>query len=298
MPKTSNIELPGLVRIPIVFENRTVLIVDKPAGWVLGPDGPIGRRGNLQVAVESSINHGAYWARSRSLKFLRFVHRLDADTTGLLLFSKSFGGLEPLSELFAERKVEKRYLAVVEGVPDECHWTCTLPLGPDQEHNGRHRVDKEHGRESETRFEVLASIPGRTLISCEPLTGRSHQIRIHLAEAGHPVVGDPLYGRGYWGEPLGLRSIYLAFRDPYLKTRVHVVAPVAEFLQQFGFEKNAAEPVLIALAKLAEAAKSAKPPPTTPVVTEPASEPAPEPAAAKPGSKTKPKRVRRFTPPV
>ena len=196
MAKPTNIELPGKIRIPIVFENRTLLIVDKPAGWVLGPDGPIGKRGNLQIAVESSIGAGAFWARSRSLKFLRFVHRLDADTTGLLMFSKSFGGLEPLSDLFAERKVEKRYLAVVEGVPDECHWTCTLPLGPDQEHNGRHRVDKENGRESETRFEVLASIPGRTLIACEPLTGRSHQIRIHLAEAGHPLLGERVYAEG------------------------------------------------------------------------------------------------------
>ena len=72
MAKPTNIELPGKIRIPIVFENRTLLIVDKPAGWVLGPDGPIGKRGNLQIAVESSIGAGAFWARSRSLKFLRF----------------------------------------------------------------------------------------------------------------------------------------------------------------------------------------------------------------------------------
>ncbi len=289
MAKPTNIELPGKIRIPIVFENRTLLIVDKPAGWVLGPDGPIGKRGNLQIAVESSIGAGAFWARSRSLKFLRFVHRLDADTTGLLMFSKSFGGLEPLSDLFAERKVEKRYLAVVDGVPDECHWTCTLPLGPDQEHNGRHRVDKENGRESETRFEVLASIPGRTLIACEPLTGRSHQIRIHLAEAGYPIVGDPLYGRGYWGDHLGLRSIYLGLLDPYLKKQVRVIAPVAEFLEQFGFAKNAAEPVLIALKKASEASKPPKPEAKPSAETK-----TPAPAAAAP----KPKRVRRFTPPV
>ena len=288
MAKPTNIELPGKIRIPIVFENRTLLIVDKPPGWVLGPDGPIGKRGNLQIAVESSIGAGAYWARSRSLKFLRFVHRLDADTTGLLMFSKSFGGLEPLSELFAERKVEKRYLAVVDGVPDECHWTCTLPLGPDQEHNGRHRVDKENGRESETRFEVLASIPGRTLIACEPLTGRSHQIRIHLAESGYPIVGDPLYGRGYWGDPLGLRSIFLGLRDPYLKTQVHVIAPVSEFLEQFGFAKNAAEPVLMALKKAAEANKP----------TKPTAKPTPETSPSAAAVPAKPKRIRRFTPPV
>lgn len=284
MAKPPNIELPGKIRIPIVFENRSLMIVDKPAGWVLGPDGPIGRRGNLQVAVESSINAGAYWARSRSLKFLRFVHRLDADTTGLLLFSKSFGALESLSDLFAERKIDKRYLAVVEGVPDECNWTCTLPLGPDPDQNGRHLVDKENGRECETRFEVLASVPGRTLIACEPLTGRSHQIRIHLAESGYPIVGDPLYGRAYFGAPLGLRSIYLGFRDPYLKTQISVIAPVSEFLQQFGFEKNAAEPVLIALKKQA----ATKPKPEAKVAT-------PTPAPAVPA---KPKRIRRFTPPV
>src|ERR1043165_9155458 len=116
MAKPSSIELPGVSPIPILYEDRTVMAIDKPRGWMLVPHSWQKTRWNLQAAIVSSISAGDFWARSRGLKFLKFVHRLDAETTGILLFSKSQGGVETISELFESRRMEKTYLAVVDGV--------------------------------------------------------------------------------------------------------------------------------------------------------------------------------------
>src|SRR5437870_13053178 len=86
---------------------------------------------NLQAALTSSIAASDFWARSRNLKFLRFVHRLDAETTGILLLARSQGAVESYGELFESRKMEKIYLAVVDGLPKREQWTCRLRIGPD-----------------------------------------------------------------------------------------------------------------------------------------------------------------------
>src|SRR5262245_65423411 len=107
---------------------------------------------NLQAAIVSSISAGDFWARSRGLKFLRFVHRLEADTTCVMLFAKSQGAVESYSELFESRRMEKTYLAVVNGVPKQTEWTCQLKLAPDPKQIGRIRVDAKDGKEAETSF--------------------------------------------------------------------------------------------------------------------------------------------------
>ena len=116
MPKPTSIELPGVEPIPILYEDRSVLAIDKPRGWMLVPYSWQKTNWNLQAALVSSIAAGDFWARSRGLKFLKFVHRLDAETTGILLFAKSQGAVESYSELFESRRMEKTYLAVVDGV--------------------------------------------------------------------------------------------------------------------------------------------------------------------------------------
>ncbi len=113
MGKPNQIELPTGERIPILYEDRSVLAIDKPRGWMLVPFSWQKTNRNLQAALTSSIAAGAFWARSRSLRYLRFVHRLDADTSGILLFAKSQGALETFGGLFESRRMEKVYLAVV-----------------------------------------------------------------------------------------------------------------------------------------------------------------------------------------
>jgi RluA family pseudouridine synthase len=236
MPKPACIELAGAEPIPILYEDRSVLAIDKPRGWMLVPFSWQKTNWNLQAALVSSIAAGDFWARSRGLKFLKFVHRLDAETTGILLFAKSLGAVESYSELFESRRMEKTYLAVVTGTPKTAEWTCRLKLGPAPGQIGRMQVDERGGKEAETHFRVLQRCESLTLIEAHPLTGRTHQIRIHLAESGCPCVGDDVYGRGKEKLRLGLRAVKLVYRDPFLRRRVDIRAPVENFCREYGFD--------------------------------------------------------------
>ena len=233
-------------QIPIVYEDRSVIAIDKPAGWMLVPFSWQKTNRNLQAAITSSIAAGDFWARSRNLKFLRFVHRLDGDTTGILLFARSQGAMDNYGELFESRRMEKVYLAVVQGVPEEQEWRCELPLGPDPALIGRMRVDPKGGKDAETSFKLLRTIERNgqkiSLIECHPFTGRTHQIRVHLTEGGLPIVGDSLYARGVKNPvagtrdfPLGLRAVSLGYTDPFQKRPVKIEAPIDAFLRAFGF---------------------------------------------------------------
>jgi RluA family pseudouridine synthase len=255
--KPRQIELnDGAIVIPILYEDRSVLALDKPGGWMLAPDSWDRTGRNLQLALQSSINAGDFWARSRNLKYLRFIHRLDAETTGITLFAKSPGALRAFSELFEDRRVEKAYLAVVHGLPKQNQWTCSLPLIPDPGMRGRMkalrhgtRKHQEEAKDAETHFTVLKSSPSNStaLIEARPTTGRTHQIRVHLGAAEHPVVGDPLYGTDAAAaskgrQLLALRAVKLSFRDPFQKRMIRIEAPVQAFLEQYGFaaKKSAA----------------------------------------------------------
>jgi 23S rRNA-/tRNA-specific pseudouridylate synthase len=269
--KPNSLELPGVPPIPILYEDRSVLAIDKPRGWMLVPYSWQKTKWNLQAAIVSSISAGDFWARSRGLKFLKFVHRLDAETTGILLFAKSQGAVESYSDLFEDRRMEKTYLAVIAGVPKKNEWTCRLKLGPAQGQIGRMKVDEREGKESETHFRVIQTIgrsadgprprrPAdvkvsevripqaapraategpvavRTLIEAHPRTGRTHQIRLHLAESAGPIVGDDVYGRGDDRSNLGLRAVRLAFADPFTRRRVEIRAPIESFCREYGFD--------------------------------------------------------------
>jgi RluA family pseudouridine synthase len=235
MPKPAYIELLTGEKISILYEDRSVLAIDKPRGWMLVPASWQKTNRNLQMALTSSIAAKDFWARSRNLKFLRFVHRLDADTTGILLFAKSMGAVNTFGDMFEGRKMEKTYLAVAHGAPKEKEWVCRLKLGPDLDQQGKMRVDPDEGKEAETTFRVLQTVGGATLIEARPFTGRTHQIRVHLAESGYPIVGDEMYGSPTKKE-MGLRAIALAYQDPFTKRRVLIRAPIEEFCRKYGFQ--------------------------------------------------------------
>jgi 23S rRNA pseudouridine1911/1915/1917 synthase len=243
VPKPTSIELTTGELIPILYEDRSVIAIDKPAGWMLVPFSWQKTSWNLQAAIMSSITAGEFWARSRNLKFLRFVHRLDAETTGILLFARSQGALDTFGNLFENRTMDKTYLAVVEGIPKQAEWTCSLKLGPDPRRIGRMMVDDRNGKDAETSFRVLEQKGDRALVEAKPLTGRTHQIRVHLARSGYPVAGDELYARALplaqlkapKQFPLGLRAIQLAYTDPFTRKQVKISAPTHRFVRNFGF---------------------------------------------------------------
>ncbi|MGZ8920633.1 MAG: RluA family pseudouridine synthase [Limisphaerales bacterium] len=236
MARQNAIQLANGISIPILYEDRSVLAIDKPAGWMLVPYNWDKTSRNLQLAISSAVIGGAFWARSRSLKFLKYIHRLDAETTGILLFAKSPGALRSIGDLFETRRMHKRYLAVVRGEPKENEWICRAPLGPEPKEHGRHRVDPR-GKEAETKFNVIERKNGLTLVEAKPVTGRTHQIRLHLGEANLPIVGDPMYGApedaSRRNALMALRAVELEYQDPFLRKRVHIRAPQEEFVQQF-----------------------------------------------------------------
>ncbi|HYE33449.1 MAG TPA: RluA family pseudouridine synthase [Methylomirabilota bacterium] len=236
MAKPNFIELPSGEQIPILFEDRSVLAIDKPAGWMLAPSDWTRTRRNLQLALETSIRYNDFWAKSRNLKYLRYIHRLDAETTGLILFAKSPGALSAFSELFEDHLIEKTYLAVVSGSPKRDQWACTMKLSQELDDNGRIRVDHAMGREAETEFIVLARQPDRALVEALPRTGRTHQIRVHAAATHHPIVGDQLYNP-YSGaeEPLALRATMLRYKDPFTRKPVRIFADRTAFANTYGF---------------------------------------------------------------
>ncbi len=176
---------------PVRYVDEALLIVDKPAGL-------------LSVAGRGPAGEDCLHARLlRTWPDALVVHRLDMATSGLIVFARGARAQRMLSIAFAERRVDKRYVAVVAGRPagdgaDAEGWsTIDLPLAADWPARPRQKVDPERGRPSLTRWRRQAPADGyrlaATRVLLQPVTGRSHQLRVHLAAVGHPILGDPLY---------------------------------------------------------------------------------------------------------
>ena len=214
-------KLPSLLPpgLDLIYRDASLIVVNKPAGLLAVP----GRGADKQDCVASRVQ--------AEFPDALVVHRLDMATSGLLLFARGAEMQRCLSRMFRERAVQKRYVAVVAGRLEPLSGEIDLPLAGDWPNRPRQKVDHESGKPSLTRYLVLEHNPSIhrpacgtqgerdvniTRVELEPVTGRTHQLRVHLAAIGHPVLGDALYGKKDNGsaERLLLHACSLSFIHP------------------------------------------------------------------------------------
>jgi 23S rRNA pseudouridine1911/1915/1917 synthase len=205
------------VPFTIAFEDEYLLVVDKPAGVLVHPAAGH-RTGTLAQALAGVAAGGPDGSRAG------IVHRLDRDTSGLMVVARSDAVHRALSRLLAERRLRREYLALVDGRPEARTGTIDAPIGRDRRDRTLHSIDTDDPREARTHFEIERMLPASTLLRVVLETGRTHQIRVHMAAIGHPVCGDPQYGvAGRYGLTRQfLHAQRLAFPHPITDAPVDV----------------------------------------------------------------------------
>lgn len=217
--------LPEDLPIEILYEDEDMAVVNKPAGMVVHP-----APGNTHGTLVSALLHHFGPLDTGDPARPGIVHRLDKETSGLILIAKNSRAHAELSARFASREVKKIYLAAVAGRPRHTRGSIDARIGRHPVHRKKMAV-RENGRTAVTGYRVLASSGGQSLLECEPQTGRTHQIRVHLKHIGHPILGDPLYGhRGTLTRHL-LHAWKLACTHPTTGQVIAFTAPLpADFL--------------------------------------------------------------------
>ena len=193
--------------VPVLFEDEHLLAISKPASLLTSPDRYDPKRANLMRMLLEGVERQVPWAVERGIKYIANAHRLDFETTGILLLAKDRPTLVSLANQFGAMKPSKTYVALAMGVPTEDAFTVDLRLSPDPRRVGLMRWTRT-GKPSVTNFNVKEKFAGASLIECRPLTGRTHQIRVHLRARGHPIYGDEAYD----GELLLLSQIKRGYR--------------------------------------------------------------------------------------
>lgn len=255
---------------PVIYEDETLIAFDKPSGMLVAPDRWDKKRENLMDMVHAKMGHG-----------VANVHRLDADTSGILLCTKDKVSLDFVSGQFQAKTVRKVYHALCVGAPEpklfeppknprdpvppeplaDDEFFVDRDLIEDEENPGRMRTVRKHGKPSQTIVKVLERFAGFTFVECRPLTGRTHQLRVHLKHSGLPILNDPFYGdgvtelrlsrlkRGYKGRAdekpligrLALHASRLTIKHPATREPVVIEAPLPnefevalKYLRKFG----------------------------------------------------------------
>lgn len=215
------------VAFGVIYEDDDMAVVDKPAGIVTHPGA-----GTPGGTLAGGILHR--WPKVRGVgedDRWGIVHRLDRDTSGALLVALSLEAYAGLREALRERRVTRRYLALVHGTPVASTGTIDAPIGSDSRRRGRRRVNRD-GRPAVTHYRLLASAGGMSLLEVKLETGRTHQIRVHLASVDLPVAGDRLYGRPVGSPRQFLHAASITFDHPLSGESLTVASPLPDDLAE------------------------------------------------------------------
>ena len=231
---------PQDIPLTIVFEDEHLLIVDKPAGLVVHP-----AAGNLDGTLVNALLHHCGGSLSGIGGVARpgIVHRIDKDTSGLLVVAKTDVAHEGLAKQFAAHSIDRRYLAIVTGVPRVSEGVVNAPLARSSTNRKKIAiVEGKRGKRAVTHWKRLHVLKDAALVECRLETGRTHQVRVHMASIGHPLVGDPVYGRS--GKTHGkilkelqfhrqaLHATELGFTHPVTKGRLSFTSPMPPDMQE------------------------------------------------------------------
>ncbi len=231
---------PQDIPLKIVFEDDHLLVVDKPAGLVVHP-----AAGNLDGTLVNALLHHCGGSLSGIGGVARpgIVHRIDKDTSGLLVVAKTDVAHEGLAKQFAAHSIDRRYLAIVTGVPKTSEGIVDASLARSSSNRKKIAiVESDRGKRAVTHWKRLALLKDAALIQCRLETGRTHQVRVHMASIGHPLLGDPVYGRS--GKTHGkllkelefhrqaLHATELGFIHPVTKHRLSFASPMPPDMQE------------------------------------------------------------------
>lgn len=173
--------------LDVLFENQDLLIINKPKGLIIYPE----RNDQTNTVVNDVLG---YYEQHHLGGPVRYLHRLDQDTTGCFVIAKHLLAHSFYTAHWDHQTIKRTYLAKVEGIVTPKQQTILAPIGRNRHQSNQYRVSPT-GKHAETHLTVLKTKQNQSLVSCQLVTGRTHQIRVHLAHIGHPIVGDPLYGK-------------------------------------------------------------------------------------------------------
>jgi len=214
---TQNVSyVPNPAPIEVIYEDSDIAVVVKPNNLLTVP----GRGPDKSDCAEARLKQKGY-------KFVRAAHRLDQDTSGLVIFGLTPEGHRAANMMFESKKVTKYYEAIVTGSPttDKDEWLIDLPLALDWPNRPKHIVDFKQGKPSQTLVKIIERYSGKTRLLLKPITGRSHQLRVHLSYEGTPIYGDPLYGTTIDSNRMCLHACRLIFDHPLCGDRINLRSP-------------------------------------------------------------------------